>query len=644
MSFFVLLPVLLIFALSYFRARRLLFPDEVFGSSVLLLFLSLGIFVSSLHLPQNQPQHYINKISAEEIPVLKLSIKENLKPDLYSHKYIAEVNSVNGKSSHGKLLLLSLKDSLKMPFLEGEQLIIVGQPLPLHGPLNPHQFNYKKFMAGKGIVRQVDLRNTNFLRLSLEENKIRTNVADFRRKITTSLRRNGFEKDELAVVQALLLGQKQDISTETYNNFSAAGAIHILAVSGLHVGVILLFLHWLLKPLRRFKKGKILKTFLILTGLWSFAVLAGLSPSVVRAVTMFSFIAISLEINRRTSTLNSIFLSLLLLLLIKPQWIFEVGFQLSYLAVLSIVLLQPLLSNLYFPPNRILKYLWDLLTVTIAAQAGILPLSLYYFHQFPGLFFLTNLLILPFLGIILIGGVLLIFLAILELLPSFLARAYEYAIELLNGTVKFIAEREQFIFRDISFSISEVWAWYILLFFLFLLSRNFRYQRFIAVLFSVIILQLVYIFEGSDYEKQLIVFHKSRNSVIGDQQGKRLQLYHDLSSPAEELAMIRNYKVGGNIAQVKEEQVKNIYSQKGHFLILIDSTGMIPPELPEGSKLLLTGSPRLNLERLLQKTKPSAVIADGSNYPSIVNKWRKTVVENEIPFHYTAEDGAFLIK
>ena len=644
MAFFSLLPVILIFLLAYFRARGLLFPDRVFGSSVFLLFFGLGIFVSTIHLPQNRPQHYINHISTEDISLLKLSIKESLKPDLYNNKFIAEVESVNQNASHGKILLLVGKDSLKMPFLEGEELLLAGKTVDLHGTLNPHQFNYKEFLVHKGIMRQVDLGKSVYYNLASQQNSIQAEAANLRRKITSSLRENGFENDELAVVQALLLGQKQDISTETYNNFAAAGAIHILAVSGLHVGVILLFLHWLFKPLKKFKKGKILKTLLVIICLWGFALLAGLSPSVVRAVTMFSFIAIGLEINRRTSTLNSIFLSLLLLLLINPQWVFEVGFQLSYLAVLSIVLLQPLLSGLYFPSNRIIKYIWDLLTVTIAAQAGILPLSLYYFHQFPGLFFLTNLLILPVLGIILIGGILLIFLAVLDQLPRFFAAAYESTIELLNGTVKVIAEKEQFIFKDISFSLNEVWGWYIFLFLLFLLAKEFSYRKFITVLFSVAILQLIYISEMAVQEKQLVVFHKSRNSIIGKLQDNKLQLYHNLSTPAEELKMIRNYKIGVRAKNLIEQPVKNIYSQKGHFLILIDNSAVIPSNIPPNSQLLLIGSPKINLERVLGQVKPSVVIADGSNYPSVIKRWQKTASEEKIPFHYTGANGAYILK
>jgi competence protein ComEC len=644
MAFLALLPGIVLFLLAYFRARKLLFPDLFFGSSTTLLFFLFGIFSASLHLPQNQPKHYIHKISSEKAHFLKLSIFETLKPDAYSDKYIAEVNAVNGKSAHGKLLVLLPKDSLKKPFLEGEQLLISADLTPVPPPLNLHQFNYADFMNRKGVWRQANLRQGTFKKLQKKESGLKTSAANWRRKISAALKKHHFEQDELSLVQALLLGQKQDISAQTYNNFAAAGAIHILAVSGLHVGIIMLMLHWLFKPLTGLKNGKFLKTFLVILFLWGFAVLAGLSPSVVRAVTMFSFLAVSLEIKRRTGTLNSIFLSLLLLLLVKPGWIFEVGFQLSYLAVLSIVLFQPLLNKLYTPANRILKYFWDLLSVTLAAQLGVLPLSLYYFHQFPGLFFLTNLLILPFLGVILIMGVLVIILAVVDILSSFIAETYGIIIKILIKTVDWIAGHEQFLFKDIGFSLAEVLSWYLFLFTAFLLWKSFGYKRLLAVLISVIILQSVYISSEVRQENRLIVFHKSRSSLVATQHNDQLMLYHNLKSPAKDLKLLQNFMVGEDLQQIREAPLKNIYLQKGHFLMLIDSSGFLPKQTPLNTHLLLTGAPGINLERLLMNLKPAAIIADGSNYPSVIKKWKKTAKAKHIPFFYTGEDGAYILE
>jgi competence protein ComEC len=108
--------------------------------------------------------------------------------------------------------------------------------------------------------------------------------------------------------------------------------------------------------------------------------------------------------------------------------------------------------------------------------------------------------------------------------------------------------------------------------------------------------------------------------------------------------MIRNFKVGESVAILEEQPMKDVYSQKGHFLILIDSSGILPPDLPDGSQLLLTSSPRINLDRVLRQVIPSAIIADGSNYPSAVKRWKKTALEKGILFHYTGEDGAYYLK
>lgn len=643
-AFLTLLFGTVLFLIAFFRARKLLFADAVFGSSTFLLFFLLGINITSLHLPQNQPQHFLNQVSSEGFPLLKLRISETLKPDLYNNKYIAEVLAVDQHTSLGKMLLLQPKDTLKKPFLEGQEFLISVTPEIIPAPLNPHQFDYSEFMARKGVHRQLNLRQGIYHKLPEEDIGIKAAAAKLRKQITTALKKKNFGSEELAVVQALLLGQKQDISVETYNNFAAAGAIHILAVSGLHVGVILLILNRLFAPIRRLKNGKYLKTFLVVICLWGFAILAGLSPSVVRAVTMFSFVAVGLEINRRTSTLNSVFLSLMLLLLIRPQWIFEVGFQLSYSAVISIVLFQPLLAKLYEPKTKVAKYLWGLLTVTIAAQVGVLPLSLFYFHQFPGLFFLSNLLILPFLGFILILGVLVIALALLGALPPILARAYEGVIEMLNSIVTFIAKQEQFLFKDIPFNFAEVLGWYFFITMIFLLWKNFSYRKLLFGLASVAILQLVYISEKITPKDCLVVFHKSRSTIVAKAEKERLEVYHRLDTPVSDLNLIKNYRIGQGFTEVAEQPLKNIYLQKGHFLFLLDSTGILPESIPHDGHLLLTGSPKINLERVLKQARPSTVIADGNNYKALVAKWKETATQNGIKFHFTGKDGAFILE
>jgi competence protein ComEC len=192
------------------------------------------------------------------------------------------------------------------------------------------------------------------------------------------------------VVSALILGQQQDISKEILKDYQYAGAIHILSVSGLHVGFILLFITFLLKPLRKDKLGNTIRLLTIIISLWGFAILAGLSPSVVRSVTMFSFVAVGMYLKRSTNIFHTLLVSMFLILFFQPSFLFDVGFQLSYLSLFFILWLQPVISNLWEPKNKIVSYFWDILTVSFAAQIGAFPLSIFYFHQFPGLFFINK--------------------------------------------------------------------------------------------------------------------------------------------------------------------------------------------------------------------------------------------------------------
>lgn len=638
-----------LFMFAYFRARKLFFQDVLFGISSVLLFFIIGILTTQLHLPKNQPQHYTNLITPEalneERSLLMVLITEELKPDLYNRKFIAEVEKVNTSSAHGKILLLSPRDSLSTTLEADNRLILSSALQPVPAPLNPHQFNYRKFMENRGIMNQVQLYHGNFQHLSPVPSTPTGLATNLRTRIVSALETNGFEKDELAIIQALLLGQRQDISEETYNNYAAAGAMHILAVSGLHVGIILLLLHRLFSPLERLKNGKFFKTILLILLLWLFALLAGLSPSVVRAVTMFSFVAIGLQIKRRSSVINTLFMSMMVLLLVKPQFIFEVGFQLSYLAVFSIVLLQPLLYALFEPRNSLIKYLWGLLTVTISAQAGVLPLSLFYFHQFPGLFFLSNLVILPLMGIILALGIVIIIFALAGLLPLFLAETYSLLIESLNKFVGFVADQEQFLFRDIPFSGYEALGFYLLLSALFLLLIKISYTRIIFALSTIVVLQLIFYMEiFNNASEEFIVFHKSRSTLIGTKTARNLLIGHRLQENPEDLNVVRNYAMGEKTTNILPQKLQNMYGIGNDLLVIIDSSAIYPMKNLSPEYILLINSPRVNLNRLLKEVHPKVIIADGSNYKSFVARWRQTCEKNNITFHATGTRGAFIIQ
>jgi competence protein ComEC len=471
-------------------------------------------------------------------------------------------------------------------------------------------------------------------------------IAAFRLKIQQSLQQYDFSEDELAIMNALLLGQRQDISKELTANYSKAGAIHILAVSGLHVGIILWMLSFVLKPLERYKKGKVIKLVLVVLFLWFFAVLAGMSASVTRAVTMFSAIAIGQFFNKRNAIEQSLIFSMFLLLLLKPLFLFDVGFQLSYLAVFGIIWVQPVFYQLWKPKYYIIDKGWQLITVSTAAQLGVLPISLFYFHQFPGLFFLSNLLIIPFLGVILGTGIIVLGLSYLTILPVFLVDIYGGIISILNRLVAFIARQEAFLFSDISFSFIKMFFSYLVIIacFQFFLKRNAK--RCLFFLSSVLIFQFVFFCEKYHIEKnnEFIVFHKSRNSIVGIRTGSFLEVYNDMDSLVTKQNLLKNYKVGENIQYQNYQKLPNVLQLNKQIILFIDTAGVYNLTDLRQPIVLLRQSPKINLERLINRLQPTIIIADGSNYKSYVRRWKATCLKLQIPFWSTNEQGAYIKK
>ena len=575
-----------------------------------------------------------------------LAIDKVLKPGNYHYKYMAEVLQIDHQKTTGSVLINIEKDSIASFFKIGDRILIKNKFIAIKESLNPHQFNYKNYLVKQGIHLQVYTTKQELLLLDQTSTSFLGFIAAFRLKIQQSLQQYDFSEDELAIMNALLLGQRQDISKELTANYSKAGAIHILAVSGLHVGIILWMLSFVLKPLERYKKGKVIKLVLVLLFLWFFAVLAGMSASVTRAVTMFSAIAIGQFYNKRNAVEHSLIFSMFILLLLKPLFLFDVGFQLSYLAVFGIIWVQPVFYQLWKPKYYIIDKGWQLITVSTAAQLGVLPISLFYFHQFPGLFFLSNLLIIPFLGVILGTGIIVLGLSYLTILPILLVDIYGGIISILNRLVAFIARQEAFLFSDISFSFIKMFFSYLVIIacFQFFLKRNAK--RCLFFLSSVVVFQSVFFYEKYHIEKnnEFIVFHKSRNSIVGIRTGSFLEVYNDMDSLVTKQNLLKNYKVGENIQYQNYQKLPNILQLNKKIVLFIDTAGVYNLKDLQQPILVLRQSPKINIERLINRLQPTIIIADGSNYKSYVRRWKATCLKLQIPFWSTDELGAYIKK
>lgn len=631
----------------YFIDKRTLEPSLYYPIITLITFYFIGIAAITFHDDLTKKQHYTfytkSENSAQNIILI---IDAQLRPSLFHEKFVASVLQVDNLKSQGKILLNRSKNNIDQSFKIGDKILVRSQLKQVNGPKNPYQFNYKKYLEKQQIFRQVTIEKEEYLILSSKQTSLKKIAETFRKRVNHALQKVGFENDELSIINALLLGQRQEVSKELIENYTKAGAIHILAISGLHVGILLWLLTIMLKPLEYLKNGKTIKLILAIILLWSFAFIAGLSPSVVRAVTMFTAVAISLFGQRKSTIYNNLIISMFFLLLFNPMYLFNVGFQLSYFAVFFIVWLQPIISKLWKPKSKPIHYLWDVFTVSLAAQLGVLPLSLYYFHQFPGLFFITNLVIIPVLSFVLGIGLLVIFLSLLNYLPEFLAEAFQKLILLMNQFIGWVAQQEFFLLQNISFSALSMIASYILIIFSFRWIEQKSYTRFKYALLAMLLLQSVFIYEkwSASSKDELIAFNKSRYSIIGERSGQQLKLCHSLDSLSMHENLVKSYITGGKITKVSFIDSISKSALLKRNILLLDSLGVYQVKSFQPKIILLTQSPKVNLERLIRTIHPKKIIADNSNFKSFVKHWQETSVKYNIPFYYTNEEGAFILE
>ncbi|MCA6422207.1 MAG: ComEC family competence protein [Flavobacterium sp.] len=635
---------LLLLLFFHFMSRKKDDFKIIFGVSALLSSFLLGISTSVIHRETYRALHYTNQLKDYETPhLINLVVNEKLKKTKKNTRYTATIKSVDKQQSIGKIILNIKKpnqiDSIKI----GAELNVIGKLYKNRGSFNPNQFDYGKYLENQEIYAQVYANETQ-IKIIGKQKTIWSQFSNFRTKIIENLTLSNFKKEELNILIALLLGQQQDISPEILKDYQYAGAVHILSVSGLHVGFILMFITFLLKPLSNSKRNAILKLAVILISLWTYGILAGLSASVVRSVTMFSFVAIGIHLRRTVNIFHTLLVSIFLILLWKPSFLFDVGFQLSYLALFFILWLQPLLSNIWHPKNKIAQYIWDIVTVSTAAQIGAMPLSIYYFHQFPGLFFVTNIIVLPMLGIIMIVGLIAIIIAIFGVVPLFIVKPLEFLIEFLNSIIHWVATFEDFIIKNISFNKEMLIASYLVIIFCVLWFKNKEFKTLILTLISIILLQWIFIYSKFKTENahELIVFNATKYSIITERKNDLVTVLSNdsiLETIDDNLA-IQSYLVG-NFCKIKaKKSIGNLLYFKNKKILIIDSSSIFSEKI-KPDILIITNSPKLNLKRLLSKWKPEQVVVDGSNYKSYARMWEATCRKEKIPFHNTNEKGFY---
>ncbi len=429
-----------------------------------LLLMGLGAFVSLQasqqtrkgEMPWVEATGYLAEVQRYDLP--KANSSENL---------LAVIGIKEGQSWRPQRALVLVYHQLNTPLVPGQVIWVPKNPELVPGPSFPNEFDYKGYLASKGIhFRQFLGKKLQVLPLP-QPSQFKFTLEHLRHYFAQIIDQYVIRPESKQIALALLLGQKESLGKEVKQAYSATGTQHILAVSGLHVAIIYSIL---LLPLTYFKQeGHALRKgylFLVLGLIWIYALMTGFSASVVRAVVMFSLVTLGQLRKRKPSIWNILSFSALLLLVLDPEVRTDLGFQLSYLAVAGIVGLQPLILQFWSPPNRVLDYFWQMAAVTLAAQLITSPLTIHYFHAFPSYFLLANLLIVPLSYLILCVGVPFLLLGWIPFLGRVLGAFVDFLLLLQNEITYQIQDLPAALWQGIHLSFAGMlamwgllWVW-----------------------------------------------------------------------------------------------------------------------------------------------------------------------------------------
>lgn len=513
------------------------------GVCLNVLLIAMGSLLILLHkFHKNQATFTVNETGSS---YLAISIEEVLAQNSGSgtDRFVAAIRSEWEQGAcrtvKGRCLLSVRKDSTDPNWEPGQILLIRKQPRLIHDNGNPGGFSYRQYYARQGIHYQLYLNKTEYRICTQTAQKgLHFYLHTIRRFVIQTIRKLIPGEKEQGLAEALLIGYRNDLDKELVKSYSRMGVVHIIAISGLHLGMIYGLLLLFSKPFQRLKWFRWVKPVILLSVLWFFTLLAGAAPSVLRSALMFSFIILGECFSKKIKTFHSLTASAFFLLMVNPYFLWDTGFQLSYAAVGGIVLLWKPVYKMIYVKNRLLRAFWQMQAITISAQVFTLPLTLYYFHQFPNLFLFTNALAVPLSGYVLYGELLILVFCKIPLLNNYTGQIVSWLIRCLNGFIERTDRLPFALTENIRFGLIETIFLYGILCFviLALLQRNNR--CFLGSLLLVLFLFLYRTILSYHFRTQnkLVMYDISGREHIDIYQGKQVWVWgEDAPNPGDQL-------------------------------------------------------------------------------------------------------------
>jgi len=648
------LPVILFLLVSITVLRFLSIQQKYrfaiwVGSAIYILLICLGSIITRIHSITSY-KNWIGHDTTNHQPLL-IRLLETPIERKKSFKTTATIEHKfeQGKwlSVKGKLLLYFSKEEKNRVLKQGDHLLIHQSLQPIGSNSNPGAFNYAAYLARNNIYHRLFLRSNQYQRIDTSQISWGLQTTQI---VLSVLRKYIPGKQEQAIAEALLIGYTFDLEDELLEAYSRTGVIHVIAISGMHLGLVYGLLLLLTSPFKKIRSIRWIRPVVLLVALWSFSLLVGAGASVLRAAVIFSFMILGEWLQRKNNPFNSLAASMFCLLCFNPFYLWDVGFQLSYTAVAGIMVFTRPIYRFWYIPNKVFRYCWQLLVVTCSAQVFTLPVVLYHFHQFPNLFMITNLVVVPLSGLILYGCILLLIISPFSLAAQYLGKIFQIVLQWMNRFIGY-AEQLPFAITDhIQINAAQITCYFLLVFFLcrwIIIKQN----RYLFYSFACICIGLsIYAHRHIQIRQKnrLIVYHLPGNAVMeifGAGKyisiGKQEQLNATLRMRSS-----THTRMGGFKQKVvffpDQFLVLSVNKFTAAWLSAAPSskTGNAPMEV---DVLVLQNSPTVTIAYLQQLFKARLYVWDSNNSLWKIRKWKKEADSLHLRHHSVPEQGAFVM-
>lgn len=574
-----------------------------------------------------------------------------IEPPQIREKSIKTIVSIEDQ----KVLLYIQKDSNAMLLKYGDLIVVHTLFKKIDPPKNPNGFDYKKYMKRKGVIFTGYVNENQWVFTGENHgNRIRKISISTQQKLSKILENAGLSGDEYSVAAAILLGNDDTMEPDLKAEYSNAGVSHILSVSGMHVGIIFMILNYLLLPLDWIKRMKYIKPVILFFAIWSYANITGLSPSVVRSATMFSFVLMGTLFSRKTNIYQSLYASLFIILIADPLLIFDLGFQLSYLAVFGIVIFQKPISNIYTPKTKVGNYFWSLTSVSIAAQLSTFPISIYYFNQFPNYFLVANLAVIFLSFCVMLAGTAVIGFSFSTWIAHLIAQILDFLIQTMNQVIHFIQMLPGAITENISITFYQMVLLYLLIGASFMaVTLKLKMAFFIALtaFLGFLMMENIYKYQN-EHQTKWVVFSIPKTSAILFQDRENGFFISDSISSEHHKNYkycVKNYTISQNIKptffSITQDTTFQNFCKKGDLIYFKGKTILLAQHLIAIDSIrvdyVYLYRPRINIEQFLNRVHFDLLVMDETISQKQEKKWIEACKKRNLKFYSVREKGAF---